>query len=170
MMELKHQVDLVALRRPVRHQFPVVCEPSVRGVCADCSAEPHDRWFQIVPFRGPGKALLRQWEQDPGNAALLMELLHMAVPSATDTDFDALSLDEDVPRVIAAADGKAALVEFALKNGNSGGVLVAPSPSTGSSPMTKSRTSSGASLKRTSDRGKKSTKTSGTSRSSASTR
>jgi hypothetical protein len=148
------RVDLVALRRPVEYQFP------------------NERWFRIAPFRGPGKALLAAWQREPQNGQLLIELLRMAVPTATDEDFDTLSVDEDIPRVIAAADGKAALVEAALKNGPSGGVFQMPSPTLPSSPTTSPPTSSAAlpaSPKPTGARGKKSTSKSGTSPSLRST-
>lgn len=148
------RVDLVALRRPVEYQFP------------------NEKWFRIAPFRGPGKALLAAWQREPNNGGLLMELLRMAVPDATDEDFDSLSVDEDIPRVIAAADGKAALVEMALKNGPSDGVSRMPSPTLPSNPTTSPPTSSAASPrspKPTRDRGRTSTSRSGTSRSSPST-
>jgi hypothetical protein len=146
------RVDLVALRRPVEYQFP------------------NEKWFRIVPFRGPGKALLAEWQRDPTNGGLLMELLRMAAPDATDADFDSLSVDEDVPRVIAAADGKAALVEAALKNAVSDGARRVPSPTPPSVTTTNSPASSAASRKPTGKRGKASTSRSGTSRSSPSTR
>lgn len=148
------RVDLVALRRPVEYQFP------------------NEKWFRVEPFRGPGKALLAEWQRDPNNGQLLMELLRMAVPTATDDDFDSLSVDEDIPRVIAAADGKAALVEAALKNVPSDGAFRVPSPTRPSSPTTTPPTSSvalPASRKPTGDRGKRSTSKSGTSPSLRST-
>lgn len=142
------RVDLVALRRPVEVQFP------------------DGQWFPVEPFRGPGKALLRRWQDEPTNGALLMELLHMAVPGATDADFDTLSVDEDVPRVIATADGKAALIELARKNGLSGGARKVPSPPPSttphSNPTTTSPTPAPESEPPTRKSGKRSTKTIGT--------
>jgi hypothetical protein len=148
------RVDLVALRRPVEYQFP------------------NEKWFRVEPFRGPGKALLARWKEDPGNGELLMDLLRMAVPTATDADFDELSVDEDIPRIIAAADGKAALVEIALKNGVSGVALKVPPPpksSPPSTPTTPSPTPSSERRAPTAARGKNSTKRTGTTRSSLST-
>lgn len=138
------RVDLVALRRPVEYQFP------------------NEKWFRIAPFRGPGKALLAEWQRNPTNAALLVELLRMAVPTATDEDFDSLSVDEDIPRVIAAADGKAALIEAALKNVPSGDAFQVPPPIRPSVPTTPSPTSSAASPAPTGKRGKRSTSKRGT--------
>jgi hypothetical protein len=132
--------------------------------------EPHDRWFRIVPFRGPEKAILAAIQRDPiGNVQHLVGLLRSAIPELTDDDVDALSIDEDLPRIIGAADGKAAIVEDALKNGVSGGAFQVPSP-TRPSPLTiPSPTSSAASPKPTGKRGKASTNKSGTSRSLPST-
>lgn len=123
-------IDLVALRKTVKIRFP-------NGVL-----------FVVAPFRVNGVALLEQWKADPNNAALLMELLRLAVPDATDADFDTLSLDEDIPRVLAAAHGKTALMELALKNGLGGGVEEETTPpllrSEDSSQTTHSPTSSAA--------------------------
>lgn len=169
------RVDLVALRRPVIYQIPVPCDAEVRGVCAlhPHPTEPHDRWFRIQPFRGPEKAMLAAIQRDAiANVGLVLELLRKALPDATDADLDALSLDEDVARIIGAADGKAAIVEDALKNGLSGGVSQMPPPTRPSSPTKNPPTSSPAlpaSPKPTGGRGKKSTSKSGTSRSLPST-
>jgi len=145
------RVDLVSLRRPVEYQFP------------------NEKWFRVEPFRGPGKALLAQWKDDTSNGELLMDLLRMAVPTATDADFDELSVDEDIPRIIAAADGKAALVEITLKNGLSGVIQRVPPPSRPSTPTTPSPTSSSERPAPTAARGKNSTKRTGTTRSLPST-
>lgn len=143
-------MDLVALRRPVEHQFP------------------NEKWFRIEPFRGPGKVLLEAYKQDPGNAELLLELLRLAVPTATEEDFNSLSLDEDVPRVLAAADGKAALMEAFLKNAISDGGLSTPSPTLPSSPTTTSSTSSDTSPEDTASLGPPSSTPTGTTPSSPS--
>jgi hypothetical protein len=139
------RVDLVSLRRPVEYQFP------------------NEKWFRIEPFRGHGKAMLLQFREDPaGEAGLLMELLRLAVPTATDADFDSLSVDEDIPRVIAAADGKAAIMEAYLKNAGSDDAILAPSPTLPSSPTTTSATSSDTSPADTASRGPLSTPSLGT--------
>jgi hypothetical protein len=105
------KLDLVALRRPVAVVFPNGTEHAV------------------APFRLDGHLLLKRFQVTPDDAALLMDLLRLAVPDATDEDFNTLSLDEDVPRVLGVASGKIALVEAALKNGLSGaGAEEAPSP------------------------------------------
>jgi hypothetical protein len=133
------RVDLVTLRRPVEVQFP------------------NEKWFRIEPFRAHGKALQRAWEADPTNADLLVELLKLAAPDATDEDLATLSVDEDIPRVLAHADGKAALMEAYLKNELSGGARPAPSHTQGSSPTTNSSGSSGTSPEATGSRSSRST-------------
>lgn len=117
-------MDLVSLRRKVEVQFP------------------DDTWHLVEPLRGHGKALLRSFQLDPQNAEILLELLRLAVPDATDAQFDLLSPDEDVPRILAAADGKSALVEAFLKNVESDGAALGPSPTQLSSPTTSSSISS----------------------------
>jgi hypothetical protein len=139
------RVDLVSLRRPVEFQFP------------------NDKWFVIEPFRGPGKAMLLTLRRDPeANVGLVMELLRLAVPSATDEDFDSLSTDEDVWRVIAAADGKAAQMEAFLKNAVSDGAYRVPSPTPPSSLTTTSSTPSEASPGSTASPSNQFTKVTGT--------
>ncbi len=112
------ELDLVALRRPQTIKLPSGAR------------------VPVAPYRGPGVALLRQYrkETDPLlRAAQLTELLHLAIPTATDEDLDDTG-PEDWSRIVAAAAGKLELVEIALKNGLSDGVpeQEAPSPSTGS--------------------------------------
>ena len=113
------ELDLVALRR----QVTIVLPSGVR--------------VPVAPYRGPGVALLRQYrkETDPLiRAAQLTELLHMAIPTATDEDLDDTG-PEDWSRIVAVAAGKIELVEIALKNGLSDGVpepIPVPSPSTDS--------------------------------------
>lgn len=143
------RVDLVALRRPIEYQFP------------------NEKVFRIEPFRAHGKALLRAFRENPeGNLGLVLELLRLAVPGATDEDFDELSADEDVWRVLAAADGKAAQMEEFLKNGLSDGVLRAPSPTPPSAPTTSSSTSSDTSPEATASPGSTSGDSTGTTPSS----
>lgn len=133
------RVDLVTLRRPVEVRFP------------------NEKWYRVEPFRAHGKALLRAWEADPANSDLLVELLKLAAPDATDEDLASLSVDEDIPRLLSHADGKAALMEAYLKNELSGGARPAPSPTQGSSPMTSSFGSSGTSPEGTGNRSNRST-------------
>jgi hypothetical protein len=116
-------LDLVALRRPVT----VVLPSGVR--------------VPVAPYRGHGIALLRQYRQETDTllrAAQLTELLHLAIPTATDEDLDDTG-PEDWGRIVASAAGKLELVEIALKNGLSDGVPEpAPSPSTDSTTTTTS--------------------------------
>lgn len=141
-------MDLVALRRKVEVQFP------------------NDRWHTVEPFRGHGKALLRSFQEDPSQLDVLLELLRLAVPSASDEEIDMLSHGEDIPRIIATADGKAALVEEFLKNAGSDVGEVPTSPIPPSPPTTTSSTSSDTSPGDTAVPGPTSTPTTGTTPSS----
>jgi len=113
------ELDLVALRRPRTIRLPSGAR------------------VPVAFYEGPGVALLRQYrkETDPLiRAAQLTELLHMAIPTATDEDLDDTG-PEDWSRIVAVAAGKIELVEIALKNGLSDGVpelVPVPSPSTDS--------------------------------------
>lgn len=107
------RLDLVALRRPVEVVLP---DGSVHT---------------IAPFRGPGIALLRQWEREEDpliRAGCLSELLQLALPTATEEQLDDTG-PEDWSRIVASAAGKAEIVEAVLKNVPSGGVPETPPPS-----------------------------------------
>src|SRR5574338_148988 len=135
------ELDLVGLRRPCY----VTLEATGRRVA-------------LRFFKHEQKKLYRQWQQEPNNAALLLELLRYAIPDVTDDELNDLSLDEDIPRILGKVDGKSVMVEIALKNGVSGGAPLTPPPTPASSPTTATPTSSAKSRKRTkSGRGNSST-------------
>ena len=97
-------LDLVAKRRPRVVKFP------------------NDHEFPIASYRGSAQSILRQYreESDPiRRAPLLIELLRLAVPTATDDDWASVSM-EDWGWIIGEANGTALLVEQALGNGPSG--------------------------------------------------
>lgn len=106
------RIDLVALRRAITVVFPSGAE------------------FEVAPFRLEGVRLLRQWQAQPDQLETLLQLLRLAVPSATEEDLNDLSVEEDVPRILAAATGKIQLMEAALKNGLSGAAPVEVAPPT----------------------------------------
>lgn len=146
------ELDLVGLRRPCY----ITLEATGRRVA-------------LRFFKHEQKKLYRQWQAEPNNAVLLIELLRYAIPDVTEEELNDLSLDEDIPRILGKVDGKSVMVEMALKNGVSGGGHLTPPPTPDSPPTTETRTSSAASRKRTrSGRGNSST-SSGTKSSSPST-
>jgi hypothetical protein len=111
------RIDLVARRRDVVVVFP------------------NEQEFRVEKFRLEGQLRLRRWQENPHDVDELIALLRLAVPDATAEDFNTLSIDEDVPRILAAAMGKTAVVEEALKNGGRGvGETVPAPPSRPSSP------------------------------------
>jgi hypothetical protein len=116
-------IDLVALRRPVSITLP--CEKTV----------------PVAPYRGHGIALLRQYrkETDPLlRGAQLAELIKLALPTATEEDLDDTG-PEDWARIVAAAAGKAELMEIALGNVLSvGDVPESPTSSSDSATTTSS--------------------------------
>lgn len=115
------RIDLVGKRRDVVVVFP------------------NEQEFRVEKFRLEGQLRLKRWQENPHDAAELIALLQLAVPDATVDDLNTLSIDEDIPRILAAAMGKTLLVEAALKNGWSDVVATpAASPSVPSSPMTTS--------------------------------
>jgi hypothetical protein len=146
------ELDLVALRRPCYVILPLT-----------------ERRVAIRFFRAEQKQIYKQWMAEPNNPEPLLALLRHAIPGLTDAELDDLSLDEDIPRIIGKANGKAALVEVALKNGVSDGVSLAPSPTPASPPTTTSPTSSPKSRKRSTGRRTNSSTSTGIGSSSPST-
>lgn len=106
------RIDLVGMRREVVVVFP------------------NDREFTVRKFRLEGQLRLKRWQENPHDADELIALLQLAVPEATVEDLNTLSVDEDIPRILAAALGKTAVVEEALKNGRSGVGVGEPAPPT----------------------------------------
>jgi hypothetical protein len=118
------RIDLVGKRRDVVVVFP------------------NEKEFRVEKFRLAGQLKLKQWQENPHDADELIALLQLAVPEATVDDLNTLSVDEDIPRILAAAMGKTLIVEEALKNGLRGaGGAVPASPSPPSSPTTTPSTS-----------------------------
>lgn len=118
------RIDLVGKRRDVVVVFP------------------NDKEFTVQKFRLEGQLRLKRWQDNPHDTDELIALLQLAVPDATVGDLNTLSIDEDIPRILAAALGKTALVEAAIKNGWSGGGEAEPTPpSAPSSPTTPTSTS-----------------------------
>jgi hypothetical protein len=146
------ELDLVALRRPCFFRLP-----------------GSDRRAALRFYRAPEKKMLEAWQADPNNSTLLLGLLRAAIPDITDEELNDLSVDEDIPRIIAKANGKAAIMELMLKNAESGGMIPVPSPTPPSTPTTTSSTSSAASRKRTGSGRGNSSKRSGTKFSSPTT-
>lgn len=98
-------LDLPKLRRKVSVKLPV-------GLT-----------FTVAPFEALGIATLRAYEaeSDPDRkGALLVELVLMALPGATNDDLDGTG-PEDWSQIVAAAQGRALLVEAALGNGPGAG-------------------------------------------------
>ena len=148
---MANDLDLVALRRP--------CFVILPGT---------GRRVAVRFFRLEQKQLYRQLLADRHNLPLLVELLRAAVPDIADDELNELT-DEDIVRIIATADGKAAMIEDAIKNLPSDGELPAPSPTPDSLPPTETPTSSAGSRKRTRSGRGNSSKSSGTKSSSPST-
>jgi hypothetical protein len=149
---MAEELDLVALRRPCYVTLPLT-----------------ERRVAIRFFRAEQKQIYKQWMTEPNNAALLLALLRYAIPDITDEELDDLSIDEDIPRIVGKANGKAALMEEALKNGVSDGVFQAPSPIRASTQTTKSPTPSRKSGGRSKGGRSTSSRSSGTRPSSPST-
>lgn len=146
------ELDLIALRRPCFVTIPLT-----------------GRRVALRFFRAEEKKQYSAWLADPNNATLLVGLLRAAIPDITDEELDDLSLDEDVPRIVVKANGKAVMLETVLKNGLSDGAPQPPSPTLPSTPTTKSPSSSPASGKPTASGRRSSSKSSGTKSSSPST-
>jgi hypothetical protein len=118
------RIDLVGRRREVVVVFP------------------NEKEFRVEKFRLEGQLRLKRWQENPHDSEELIALLRLAVPDATIDDLNTLSIEEDVPRILAAAMGKTLIVEEALKNGLRGaGEAVPASPSPPSSPTTTPSTS-----------------------------
>jgi hypothetical protein len=118
------RIDLVGRRREVVVVFP------------------NEQEFRVEKFRLEGQLRLKRWQENPHDSEELIALLRLAVPDATIDDLNTLSIEEDVPRILAAAMGKTLIVEEALKNGLRGaGGAVPASPSPPSSPTTTPSTS-----------------------------
>lgn len=139
------ELDLVGLRRPCYVTIPLT-----------------GRRVAVRFFRAEQKQLYNKWMAEPNNAAPLLELLRFAVPDITDDELNDLDIEQDIPQIIMKANGKAAALELALKNGVSDGASQVPSPTRRSAPTTKSRTTSAASPKRSSSGRGNSSKSSGT--------
>lgn len=146
------ELDLIALRRPCYVTIPLT-----------------GRRVALRFFQAPQKQLYKQWWDEPNNAVLLVSLLRYAIPDITDDELNDLTIDEDIPNIVIKANGKAAMMESALKNGLSGGESPAPSPTPPSTLTTKSRTSSRRSAKRSKAGPPTFSKSSGTKSSSPST-
>lgn len=112
------RIDLVGKRREVVVVFP------------------NEREYRVEKFRLEGQLRLRRWQENPHDAEELVALLRLAVPDASIEDLNTLSIDEDVPRILAAALGKTLLWEAALKNGLSGAGEAVPAPPSAPSSQT----------------------------------
>lgn len=104
------EIDLVALRRPRTVIFP------------------NGTRHAVEPYRGPGQVLLNQYrttaeDDHVTRFQLAMQLVALAVPTATEDDRDSLSI-EDWPPIIAAANGNTALLEAVRKNVESDGPVM----------------------------------------------
>ena len=103
---------------------------------------PDGKEFAVQRFALGGARLYDKWLLNPNDDALLIELLQLAVPDATEADLNTLSVEEDIPRILAAALGKTRQLEAALKNvGSDDGSGALASPTAPSSRTTMTSTS-----------------------------